>query len=30
MDGSNRKVLVDSDLKWPNGLTIDYQSQTLY
>ena len=30
MDGSDRKVLIDSDLKWPNGLTIDYQSQTLY
>ena len=30
MDGSNRKVLIDSDLKWPNGLTIEYQSQTLY
>ena len=30
MDGSDRKVLHDTDLTWPNGLTIDYQLQRLY
>ena len=30
MDGSSRRVLHDTDLGWPNGLTIDYDTQTLY
>lgn len=30
MDGSNRQVLHNTNLVWPNALTIDYQSQTLY
>ena len=30
MDGTKRKVLHNSGLKWPNALTVDYQSQTLY
>lgn len=30
MDGRNRQVLHNSGLIWPNALTIDYHSQTLY
>ena len=30
MDGTSRRVLFDSGLGWPNGLTLDYTSQTLY
>ena len=30
MDGTNRQVLHNTSLVWPNALTIDYQSQTLY
>ena len=30
MDGSNREVLHDTDLRWPNGLAIDYELQRLY
>lgn len=30
MDGSTRKVIVDSDIYWPNGLTIDLDEQKLY
>ena len=30
MDGSNRTTLHTTNLRWPNGLTIDYDSQTLY
>lgn len=31
MDGSNRKTIVSgSDVGWPNGLTIDYGTSTLY
>ena len=30
MDGSDRKVLHDTGLTWPNGLAIDYQLQRLY
>lgn len=30
MDGSTRKVIVDSDIYWPNGLTIDLEEQKLY
>ena len=27
LDGSNRTVLIDSQIKWPNGLTIDYEDR---
>ena len=30
MDGTGRVVLVDSDLTWPNGITIDYDRQLIY
>ena len=30
MDGSNRIVLHNTRLTWPNGLAIDYQLQRLY
>ena len=30
MDGSGRTILHNTELVWPNGLTIDYNSQTLY
>lgn len=30
MDGSNRVVLVDSSLAWPNGLSIDHGEQNVY
>lgn len=30
MNGNHRKVLIASDLQWPNGLTIDYFSRKLY
>ena len=30
MDGSDRIVLHDTGLTWPNGLAIDYQLQRLY
>ena len=30
MDGSNRKVIVEAELYWPNGLTIDLEEQKLY
>lgn len=30
MDGSGREVLHDTDLRWPNALTIDYDSRLLY
>ncbi|XP_054274081.1 low-density lipoprotein receptor-related protein 1-like [Macrosteles quadrilineatus] len=30
MNGENRKVFVDSELQWPNGLTIDYFTRKLY
>ena len=30
MDGSDRQVVHDTNLVLPNGLAIDYQSQTLY
>ena len=30
MDGTSRRVLFEADLKWPNGLTLDYATQTLY
>ena len=30
MDGQQRRPIVSSNLVWPNGLTIDIQSQSLY
>ena len=30
MDGSNRTILHNTDLIWPNGITIDYENQILY
>ena len=30
MDGKNRTVLHNTALRWPNALTLDYQSQILY
>lgn len=30
MDGSTRKIIVDSEIYWPNGLTIDLEEQKLY
>jgi len=30
MDGTQREVLHESELKWPNGLALDYSTQTLY
>ncbi|XP_045116095.1 low-density lipoprotein receptor-related protein 4-like isoform X2 [Portunus trituberculatus] len=30
MDGNNRMVLVDTDVAWPNGLTVDWQDLELY
>ena len=30
MDGSNRTILHNTDLIWPNGITIDYENQKLY
>lgn len=30
LDGSERKVLVDHDLQWPNGIALDYHNRHLY
>lgn len=30
MDGTNRKSVIESQLQWPNGLSIDYAEQKLY
>ena len=30
MDGTNRRVLHNTSLGWPNGLTLDYPAQVLY
>ena len=30
MDGTSRSVLIGTNLGWPNGLTLDYVTQTLY
>ena len=30
MDGKNHKPIVTSNIHWPNGLTIDYHTDTLY
>ena len=30
MDGKNIKAIVTNNIRWPNGLTIDYNTDTLY
>ena len=30
MDGTNRKSLIETQLQWPNGLSIDYAEKKLY
>lgn len=30
MDGVGRKVIVRTGLKWPNGLALDLETETLY
>jgi len=30
MDGSDRRVIVNNSLFWPNGLTIDYAASKIY
>ena len=30
MDGQGRVAIIDTDLIWPNGLALDYDTQTLY
>ena len=30
MDGLNRRVIHDTDLTWPNALTLDFDTQILY
>lgn len=30
MDGTDRKVLIGTDLTWPNGLAIDFDKRRLY
>uniref|UniRef100_A0A3B4E5T6 EGF-like domain-containing protein n=1 Tax=Pygocentrus nattereri TaxID=42514 RepID=A0A3B4E5T6_PYGNA len=30
MDGSNRKIFVTSNMLWPNGLTLDHGTNTMY
>lgn len=30
MDGKSRKVIIRSGLKWPNGLALDIETETLY
>lgn len=30
MDGTHRGVIIDSEIYWPNGLTLDYSQQKLY
>ena len=30
MDGTKREVLINSTIRWPNGLTLDYQENVLY
>lgn len=30
MDGSNREVLVVNNIRWPNGLTLDYEEGNVY
>ena len=30
MDGKDRTVLINTNLVWPNAITLDYQTKTLY
>lgn len=30
MDGSNRFVIINTEIYWPNGLTLDYEERKLY
>lgn len=30
MDGTNRSMIIDKEIYWPNGLTLDYDQQKLY
>ena len=30
MDGSNRGIIIRQDIRWPNGLTIDYSAEKIY
>ena len=30
LDGSDRRIIADSSLFWPNGLTIDYAANKIY
>ena len=30
MDGGARRAIVTTDIVWPNGITLDYDKQTLY
>lgn len=30
MDGTNRSMIIDKEIYWPNGLTLDYGQQKLY
>lgn len=30
MDGTNRAVIIDTEIYWPNALTLDYSQQKLY
>ncbi|KAK0093543.1 hypothetical protein PV326_013307, partial [Microctonus aethiopoides] len=30
LDGSNRKVIISTDLSYPNGLSIDYENRKIY
>lgn len=30
LDGTNRSLMVERDIYWPNGLTLDYSQQKLY
>ena len=30
MDGSNMKTIIDTGIFWPNGLTIDYNTNRLW
>ncbi len=30
MDGANRTTIVNTDLGWPNGITIDYEGEKIY
>ena len=29
-DPATRKIIVDKDIDWPNGLTVDYEERIIY